>query len=259
MSDVTFTSTGSDAAALLTFEQRHAELSGSLGAHVSALVNAAAAGDLDRARSARSDLIAWCTGTLVPYLTAEEKVLYPAMTGRAESRLIAEALVSDNASLRSLVTELGQTTDGVRAAATANALRVATTGYFAAQDQQLLPFAAGVTDISLSDVLAALTAEHEPVGTDAGDGHGHDHDCTCGETDGPGYPELDARVVPHAIRHATVFGALDAVRPGKGLILVAPHDPLPLLAQIEQRNPGVFDVSYLERGPEAWRLAIVRK
>ncbi|HJR39204.1 MAG TPA: DUF2249 domain-containing protein [Nocardioidaceae bacterium] len=77
--------------------------------------------------------------------------------------------------------------------------------------------------------------------------------------DGPGYPELDARVVPHAIRHATVFGALDAIAPGGGMVLVAPHDPLPLLAQIEQRSPGVFEVEYLERGPEAWRIAFVRR
>jgi uncharacterized protein (DUF2249 family) len=64
--------------------------------------------------------------------------------------------------------------------------------------------------------------------------------------------------VPHAIRHATIFGALDAVPPGGGLVLVAPHDPLPLLAQIEQRAPGAFAVDYLERGPEAWRLEFVR-
>ena len=64
--------------------------------------------------------------------------------------------------------------------------------------------------------------------------------------------------MPHAIRHATIFGALDAVGPGAGLVLVAPHAPLPLLAQVEQRNPGVFEVSYLERGPEAWRLVFER-
>ena len=83
--------------------------------------------------------------------------------------------------------------------------------------------------------------------------------CTCGEVDGPQYPELDARTVPHAIRHATIFGALDSIVPGAGLVLVAPHDPLPLLAQIEQRWPDEFAVSYLERGPEAWRLSFTRR
>lgn len=72
------------------------------------------------------------------------------------------------------------------------------------------------------------------------------------------YPELDATVVPHAVRHATIFGGLDAVEPGSGMVLVAPHDPLPLLAQIEQRWPGRFRVEYLTRGPVTWRLAFVR-
>ncbi len=95
--------------------------------------------------------------------------------------------------------------------------------------------------------------------TATADPHAGAGGCACGGHDEPGRPVLDARQVPHNIRHATVFGALDAVRPGAGLELIAPHDPLPLLAQIEQRNPGAFEVTYLERGPEAWRLAIDRR
>lgn len=87
-------------------------------------------------------------------------------------------------------------------------------------------------------------------------GHDHGHDAAPAA---PGRPVLDARQVPHNIRHATVFGALDAVRPGAGLELIAPHDPLPLLAQVEERDPGAFEISYLERGPEVWRVALDRK
>jgi uncharacterized protein (DUF2249 family) len=86
----------------------------------------------------------------------------------------------------------------------------------------------------------------------------HGHTCGCGEVDGPGYPELDARAIPHAIRHATVFGALDSIEEGDGLVLVAPHDPLPLLAQVESRYDGAFDFDYRERGPEAWRVVLTR-
>jgi len=84
------------------------------------------------------------------------------------------------------------------------------------------------------------------------------HTCECGILDEPDYPAFDVRAVPHAIRHATVFGALESLAVGGGLILIAPHDPLPLLAQIESRMPGRFTVSYLERGPEDWRLLFVR-
>lgn len=80
--------------------------------------------------------------------------------------------------------------------------------------------------------------------------------CGCGGHD-DALPELDARVIPHAIRHATIFGALDSVGPGSGLVLLAPHDPVPLLAQVEQRWPGRFTLEYLERGPVDWRLAFL--
>ena len=88
-------------------------------------------------------------------------------------------------------------------------------------------------------------------------GAGRAGGCACGEHD-QDVPELDVRVIPHAIRHATVFGALGAIAPGFAMDLVAPHDPLPLLAQIEQREPGAFEVSYLQRGPEAWKLRLAR-
>jgi uncharacterized protein (DUF2249 family) len=42
-------------------------------------------------------------------------------------------------------------------------------------------------------------------------------------------------------------------------VLLAAHDPLPLLAQIEQRHPDEFAVEYLERGPETWRLRLLRR
>jgi uncharacterized protein (DUF2249 family) len=42
------------------------------------------------------------------------------------------------------------------------------------------------------------------------------------------------------------------------MALVAPDDPLPLLAQLEQRSPGQFSIDYLERGPESWRVRFLR-
>lgn len=81
--------------------------------------------------------------------------------------------------------------------------------------------------------------------------------CACGETD-TGVPVLDVRTVPHAIRHATVFGALSAIQVGHSMDLVAPHDPKPLLAQIDDREQGAIDVNYLEQGPQAWTLRLTR-
>ncbi len=82
--------------------------------------------------------------------------------------------------------------------------------------------------------------------------------CGCGCTD-ESLPELDARVIPHAIRHATIFGAVDSLASGAALVLIAPHDPLPLLAQFVGRyGEDGLAVEYLERGPEAWKLKLTR-
>lgn len=71
-------------------------------------------------------------------------------------------------------------------------------------------------------------------------------------------PALDVRPIPRSIRHATVIGALSAIRPGRSLDLVAPHDPQPLLRQIDGNEPDTWTVDYLEEGPEAWTLRLTR-
>ncbi|MCC6270898.1 MAG: DUF2249 domain-containing protein [Microbacteriaceae bacterium] len=82
--------------------------------------------------------------------------------------------------------------------------------------------------------------------------------CACGHS-GDDEIVLDVRTIPHAIRHATIFGAIGAIAPGFSLDLVADHNPLPLLAQLDQRSPGEFAVSYLEEGPEVWKLRLTRQ
>jgi uncharacterized protein (DUF2249 family)/quercetin dioxygenase-like cupin family protein len=69
---------------------------------------------------------------------------------------------------------------------------------------------------------------------------------------------LDARNIPHAIRNAAVFGALDAVVPGFALDVIEENDPQQMLAELQQRQPDTFDVSYIERGPEVWRVRLIR-
>jgi uncharacterized protein (DUF2249 family) len=81
--------------------------------------------------------------------------------------------------------------------------------------------------------------------------------CGCGHED-VHLPELDARAIPHAVRHGAIFGSLGQLRPGASLVLIAPHDPLPLLRQLEDREGGAIAVEYLQRGPEDWRLKMTR-
>lgn len=81
----------------------------------------------------------------------------------------------------------------------------------------------------------------------------------CGCEEEHGLPELDARVIPHKIRHGAVIGAFAQVRPGAAMVLLAPHDPKPLLGQLVQLEGDAVEISYLQEGPDVWRLRLGRR
>lgn len=83
--------------------------------------------------------------------------------------------------------------------------------------------------------------------------HG-EHTCGCAHDDAT--PVFDVRPVPHAVRHGAVFGAFAATPPGSALVIVAPHDPLPLLAQLQDRFD--LEISYDVSGPESWHVRLTR-
>lgn len=89
--------------------------------------------------------------------------------------------------------------------------------------------------------------------------HDDTHACNCGAENSSSYPELDATLIPHEVRHAAIFGALDSLNVGSGMVLLAPHKPVPLLAQIEARSPGAFEVTFLHEGPEKWHVQFIRQ
>lgn len=80
--------------------------------------------------------------------------------------------------------------------------------------------------------------------------------CACGGHDDD-TPVLDVRAIPHAIRHAAVFGAFEAIPPGRSMIVVAPHAPLPLLRQLTERAP--VDAEFLVEGPTEWHVRLTRR
>lgn len=271
MSDVILSSTEADSVAVEAIRQHHAELLAALDARVDALARAAGGGDRGQFDGARADLLAWCRRVLMPHARGEEKTLYASGHGKPELRALIDGMLDEHVRLSGLIDEFSFGTEAVPSLLAAGGLRAMLTAHVAKENELLLPALSAASDVSVAEGLeqmhAVLSADaaadpaHEHVHADAHAEHAHadGHTCTCQESDSADFPELDARTVPHAIRHSTIFGALDAVRPGNGLVLVAPHDPLPLLAQLEQRAPGVFAVDYLQRGPDAWRLAITRR
>lgn len=81
--------------------------------------------------------------------------------------------------------------------------------------------------------------------------------CGCGCSDNDQQlPELDVQTIPHAVRNAAIFGAIESLNPGAGMIISATHDPVPLLNQLRERHSGRYQTKYLDRGPERWRILV---
>jgi uncharacterized protein (DUF2249 family) len=254
--DVVIASDRADAEAAERVVAHHAEMAGRVAALVGTLARTDSA---EAAIEARNRLVTWAREELLPHAAAEEDTLYGAGGQLSELRLLVRAMVAEHERITALVEALAQAETPAAAVAAAGGLEAVLDVHLHKENELLLPALVEAPSVS---VAGLLTGMHEILGADetapTTSGCGG-HTCACGESETAELPELDARAVPHAIRHATIFGALDALGPGGGLVLVAPHDPLPLLDQLEARSPGAFAVDYLERGPEAWRLRLVRR
>ena len=265
VTDLDLASDGADAAALEAVRQHHAELAGRLSAHVEALLAAATAPGGAGFQQARAAAVRFCAGELLPHATAEEQSLYPAAAGDDRLRLLVDAMLGEHRVLAGLAEDVRAADEPASAAAAGHALRVLFDLHLAKEDDLVLPALAADPGTSVAGLIGGM---HDLLGDP-----GHDEDgtapgggthppasggCGCGGHDDLDVPVLDVRSVPHAIRHATVLGAFDAVPEGGALLLVAPHDPLPLLRQLSARAGGGLAVDYELRGPEAWRLRLTR-
>ncbi|RXR26351.1 DUF2249 domain-containing protein [Oerskovia turbata] len=293
MSTIVLATSAEDSRAVEAVVAHHTEMNGTLTLLVEMLVQAVEAGDATAGTTAHQRLVDWTRTDLLPHALAEEDAMYPHAHRDEHARLLVDAMITEHGVISGLVDSLADATSPVRAAALGRALQVLFDVHMTKENDQILPLLAQSTAVSLATVLDGMHEllgghehSHDKASDAAGDGCGcgnggcgggaattteapaadtpaapapGGHSCGCGGHDDAGnLPVLDARAVPHAIRHATIFGALDGVAPGAGMVLLAPHDPLPLLAQIDARWPGTFTVDYLERGPETWALAFMR-
>lgn len=69
---------------------------------------------------------------------------------------------------------------------------------------------------------------------------------------------LEVRHLPPAQRHALIFETLGALKLDHAIELINDHDPKPLRYQFDAETPGQFSFTYLESGPEVWRVEIRR-
>ncbi len=78
----------------------------------------------------------------------------------------------------------------------------------------------------------------------------------CGDTETTSATTIDVRSLVPAQRHAKIFQLVDELAPGAAFVLVNDHDPKPLYYQLEAEHPKQFSWTYLERGPDVWRVEI---
>lgn len=251
--DVVVASRAEDAEAVEAIKNHHAQLAGKLAVLTDAMLWALErGGDFEPARAAT---LVFLSSELLPHAAAEEARLYPAATRTDHARPLVESMIAVHRIIGSLI-ERVRIEPPLRAAASGHALRVVFEAHLADENERILPIVAGDPEVSLAEVTHGM---HELLGQHAaGNGAEPAHSCGCGESDADD-PVLDVREVPHSIRHATVFGAFDAVPDGGTLVLVAPHDPIPLLRQLDHRASGRLEISYEQSGPEAWRLRLTKR
>lgn len=75
-------------------------------------------------------------------------------------------------------------------------------------------------------------------------------------TNGSSANVIDVRTLVPARRHQKIFELVNDLGFGDSFILVNDHDPKPLYYQIEAEYPKQFSWTYLERGPDVWRVEI---
>jgi uncharacterized protein (DUF2249 family) len=70
--------------------------------------------------------------------------------------------------------------------------------------------------------------------------------------------KIDLRDIPQRDRPALVLNTYRLLQPGQTMELVNEQDPKPLYDQLQERDPGGFGWDYLESGPDAWRVRVMR-
>ncbi|GAA2358560.1 DUF2249 domain-containing protein [Dactylosporangium salmoneum] len=254
-----------DRAAATAVVAHHTQLAADLTRHVTALRAAAGLGTSLVWRRERQTLLQWLRAELLPHATAEEAALYPAAADRPGGRLLVEGMLTEHEAISALVAELDTAGTAVDAASAARALAAVFEVHLAKENNLILPLLLDAPQVDLAGLLGGMHALLGAADAPAGCGGGG---CGCGGDRGGADAaapvlsidaRIDVRALPHDQRHARVLAAVDVLPADAALVLVAPHAPRPLLAEIDARYPGQIDTEWLQEGPDVWQIRLHRQ
>ena len=69
---------------------------------------------------------------------------------------------------------------------------------------------------------------------------------------------MDIRPYPPAERHEMFYKAFADIKPSEAFEFINDHDPKPLYYQMEAESKEPFKWEYLEQGPDAWKVRVIK-
>lgn len=257
LDDTLLARASTDETAALDAIRRHGDLLASRLAELADAVSRAVADGEDGTTESLT-LFSWYRGDLLPQFKAAEATVYARGRERETTALLVQALAADHGRLREIFESLDSVDGPGEAAATAGAAKVLYTAHLAKQSELLLPALANA-GVSIAGLvadrpeLAGGARKQAEIKAPVASGGG-------APTIAPisGTEELDVRALPHQARHGVILGKMQALTATGALVLTNDHDPLPLKYQADAMWPDQFEWTYLDEGPDEWRVSIAR-
>lgn len=72
-------------------------------------------------------------------------------------------------------------------------------------------------------------------------------------------PQIDVRTVQPRERDPRIFAMVGELSRGESFLIINDHDPRPLRRQLDSAYPDEFSWTYLEAGPDVWRVELARR
>ncbi len=69
---------------------------------------------------------------------------------------------------------------------------------------------------------------------------------------------LNATLLEPRVKHQTIFARFEELKSGESFILLNDHDPKPLYYQMEAESKEPFKWEYLEKGPDDWKVRVIK-